>query len=155
MNHSIIEIGIGERRLEIGARQIRPRECAFILNGRAARSTSLVAICRHRGLVAEDIVGVADRVGLQNLVTAVPPRGSHLTGEVFERRALAFCVVCHAVSGDSIPHSINVRFGTRFDFLAARIGDRDVAGCFAGDGRGGLLVEVGDGFSPEVGREIP
>ena len=33
------------------------------MNGRAARSTSLVAIRRHCRLVAEDIVGVADRVG--------------------------------------------------------------------------------------------
>ena len=84
-------------------------------------------------------------------MTAVPRRGSDLPDEVFASNALAFCVVCHAVSGDSIPHSINVRFGTRFDFLAARIGDRDVAGCLAGDGRGGLLVEVGDGANPNIG----
>jgi len=39
-------------------------------------------------------------VGLNfgNLVTAVPRRGRDLPGEVFERRALAFCVVCHTVS---------------------------------------------------------
>ena len=33
-------VGIGEGRLEVRTRQIRPRECAFILNGRAACSSS-------------------------------------------------------------------------------------------------------------------
>lgn len=41
-------------------------------------------------------------LNLRNLVTAVPSRGRHLTGEIFERRALAFGIVCHAVSGDSM-----------------------------------------------------
>ena len=33
-------VGVGERGLEVRTRQIRPRECAFILNGRAACSSS-------------------------------------------------------------------------------------------------------------------
>ena len=45
---------------------------------------------------------------------AIPRRGRDLPGEVFERRALAFCVVCHAVSGNSIPNSIDVRLGAGF-----------------------------------------
>ena len=85
------------------------------MNGRAARSTSLVAICRHCGLVAEDVVGVADRVGLRNLVAAVPRRGRDLPGEVFASNALALLVVCHAVSGDSILNFANVRLGFFFE----------------------------------------
>ena len=42
-----------------------------------------------------------------------------LPGEVFERRTLAFCVVCHAVSGNSIPNPIDVRLGTGFRNFAA------------------------------------
>ena len=40
-----------------------------------------------------------------------------------------------------------------FDFFAASIGNRDVAGRLAGDRRGRLFVEVGDGFNPEIGDE--
>ena len=87
-------------------------------------------------------------------MAAIPRRGCHLTGEVFDRRALAFCVVYHAVFSNSIPNPIDERLGARFDFLAARIGKRDVARGFAGDGRGRLFVDVGDGFGPEVGGEI-
>ena len=42
---------------------------------------------------------------------AIPRRGRDLPGEVFERRAPAFCVVCHVVSGNSIPNSVDVRLG--------------------------------------------
>ncbi len=94
--------------------------------------------------------GRAIGLGLGNLVTAVPRRGRDLTGEILQRRALAFCVVCHVVSGDSIPHSINVRLGAGFGYFATRIGGRDVARGFAGDERGRLLMEVGNGFNPKV-----
>ena len=50
---------------------------------------------------------------------AIPRRGRHLTGEVFERRALALFVVCHAVSGDSIPNSVDVRLGSLLKNFAA------------------------------------
>ena len=42
---------------------------------------------------------------------AIPRRGRDLPGEVFERRALALFVVCHSVSGDSIPNSVAERLG--------------------------------------------
>ncbi len=42
-------------------------------------------------------------------MTAVPRRGRDLTGKVFERRALALFVVCHAVSGNSIPNPVDER----------------------------------------------
>ena len=42
---------------------------------------------------------------------AIPRRGRDLTGEVFERRALALFVVCHAIAGNSIPNSVDVRLG--------------------------------------------
>ena len=87
-------------------------------------------------------------------MTAVPRRGRDLTGEVFERRALAFGIVCHAVSGNSIPNSVDVRLGTHFRSFAASIGNRDVAGRLAGDRRGRLLVEVGDGADPGVGCKL-
>ena len=79
--------------------------------------------------------GRAVRPGCRNLMTAVPRRGRHLSGEVFERRALALFVVCHAVSTDSIPNPVDHCLGAGFDDFAARIGGRDVAGSFTGDGR--------------------
>ena len=110
----------------------------------------------RRGDHAAFVVVVPGRSGtvglcLRNLMTAVPRRGRNLPGEVFERRALAFGIVCHAVSGDSIPNSLDVRLGTRFDFFAASIGNCDVAGRLARDRRGGLFVEVGDSAYPAVG----
>ena len=80
-------------------------------------------------------------------MAAIPRRGRYLTGEVFERRALAFCVVCHTVSGNSIPNPVNERLGYLFGNFAACVGERDVAGRLARDGQGGLFVEVGDGLS--------
>ena len=68
-------------------------------------------------------------------MTAVPRRGRHLTGEVFERRAPALLVVCHAVSGNSVPNSVDICFGADFRDFAAGIGERDVAGGLAGDWR--------------------
>ena len=50
---------------------------------------------------------------------AIPRRGRDLPGEVFERRALAFCVVCHVVSGNSIPNSVDVRLGPLLKNFAA------------------------------------
>lgn len=55
------------------------------LNGRAARSPSLVAICCHRGLVAEDIVGVANGVGCSALVGLVPAKVVFVDNSVAER----------------------------------------------------------------------
>jgi len=49
-------------------------------------------------------------------VAAVPRRGHDLTGEIFGCDALALEVVCHAVSGDSIPNSVDVRLGSSLDF---------------------------------------
>ena len=50
---------------------------------------------------------------------AIPRRGRDLSGEVFERRAPAFCVVCHVVSGDSIPNSVDERLGPLLKNFAA------------------------------------
>ena len=52
----------------------------------------------------------------------IPHRGRDLTGEVFERRALALFVVCHAVSGDSIPNSVDERLGSLLKNFAAGVG---------------------------------
>ena len=51
--------------------------------------------------------GRAVGLNLRNLMAAVPRRGRDLTGEILQRRALAFCVVCHAVSSNSIPNSVD------------------------------------------------
>ena len=59
-------------------------------------------------------------LNLRNLMAAVPRRGRDLPGEVFERRALAFGVVRHAVSGNSIPKTVDECLGARFrNFTAA------------------------------------
>ena len=97
--------------------------------------------------------GRAIRLGLRNLVTAIPRRGSDLTGEVFGCYPLALWIVCHCLPGNSIPNFANVRLGFLFENFAAGVGDGDVAGGFAGDGGSGLFVEVGDGANPEVGNE--
>lgn len=80
-------------------------------------------------------------------MTAVPRLGSHLPGEVFRSNALSLFVVCHAVSGNSIPNSVDERLGAGFRSFAAGIGGRYVAGGLAGDGSKGLLVEMGDRLS--------
>ena len=51
----------------------------------------------------------AVRLGLGNLVTAVPRRGSDLPGEVFGCYPLALWIVRHRVSGDSVPNTVDVR----------------------------------------------
>ena len=81
-------------------------------------------------------------------MAAVPRRGRYLTGEVLGSDALALEVVCHLVSGDSIPNSVYERLGFLFNDFAAPIGGGDVAGGLAGNRQGGLLVEVGDGANP-------
>ena len=77
-------------------------------------------------------------VGLnfRNLMAAVPRRGRNLTGEVFGCNALAFGVVRHLVSGDSIPNSVYERLSFLLKNFAAGVGKRDIAGGLAGDGRG-------------------
>ena len=92
--------------------------------------------------------------GFRNFMTAVPRRGRDLPGEVFERRTLALFVVCHAVSGNSIPYSINERLGAGFRNFATSVGKRDVAGRLAGDRRGRLLVEVGYRADPGIGSKF-
>ena len=57
-----------------------------------------------------------------SLVTAIPRRGRDLPGEVFERRALALFVVCHAVSGNSIPNSVDERLSFLLKNFAAGVG---------------------------------
>ena len=52
------------------------------------------------------------------------------------------------VSGNSIPNSVDERFGAGFGNFAAGVGKRDVAGCLAGDGGGRLFVEMGNSFNP-------
>ena len=123
----------------------QPRDVGHVKRDEARRggyATFVVVVPSRRRAVGLD---------LRNLMTAVPRRGRHLTDEVFERRALTFGIVCHAVSGNSIPYSIDERLGARFDFFATNIGNRDVAGSLAGDRRGGLFVEVGDSAYPAVG----
>ena len=70
-------------------------------------------------------------LNLRNLVTAVPRRGSDLAGEVLGSDALALEVVCHLVSGDSIPNSVYERLGFLFNDFAAPIGGGDVSGGLA------------------------
>ena len=77
--------------------------------------------------------GRAVGLNLRNLVAAVPRRGRHLTGEVLGSDALALKVVCHPVSGDSIPNSVYERLGFLFNDFAAPIGGGDVAGGGKGD----------------------
>ena len=60
------------------------------------------------------------RLDFRNLVAAIPRRGRDLTGEILQRRALAFGIVCHAVSGNSIPNSLDERLGLFFENFAAR-----------------------------------
>ena len=84
-------------------------------------------------------------------MAAIPRRGRDLTGEIFGCDALALEVVCHLVSGDSVPNPIYVRICFLLKNFAAPIGDGDVTSGFPADRRGGLLVEVGDGANPNVG----
>ena len=59
-------------------------------------------------------------LNLRNLMAAVPRRGRDLPGEVLERHALACRVICHAVSGNSIPKTVDECLGARFrNFTAA------------------------------------
>ena len=53
-------------------------------------------------------------------MTAIPRRGGYLTGEIFERRALALFIVRHRVSGDSVPNAADVRICFLFENFASR-----------------------------------
>lgn len=80
-------------------------------------------------------------------MTAVPRRGRNLTGEVFGSDAFASRVICHAVSGNSIPRTVDIRFRFLFDCFASAVRQGCITRRLAGDGRGRLLVEVGDRLS--------
>ena len=55
------------------------------MNGRDARSPSLVAIRCHRGLLAEDIVGVTNGIGSSTFVGLVPAKVVFVDNSVAER----------------------------------------------------------------------
>ena len=84
---------------------------------------------------------------------AIPVRNRRLAGEVLGSDALACRVVRHAVSGNSIPRTVDECLAFPFNGFAAAIGCCDVACRLAGNGGRRLFVEVGDGFNPEIGGE--
>ena len=84
-------------------------------------------------------------------MATVPRRRRDLTGEVLGSDALALGVVCHLVSGNSIPNSVYERLGFLLKNFATTIGGGDIASRLARDGGGRLFVEVGDGAYPSVG----
>ena len=86
-------------------------------------------------------------------MAAVPRRRRDLTGEVLGSDSLALEVVCVALAGDDMPFVVDKRLGSLFKDFASGIGDGDVAGGLAGDGRRSLLVKMSDSANPEVGDE--
>ena len=105
---------IGYRRILV---EVVGRVCAISAKVEGCQAVADVIIgigvFGRRGLRPSQL-GRGNQLANSSAGELIPRRGSHLPGEVFGCYPPACGVVSHAVSGDSIPNSINVRLSARF-----------------------------------------